>query len=343
MLPLKPVGFPNIETTTMWLVPPWMLDIKEKLNANFLLAKSVKDLVERVTVVYNGERTDLPLDDIFIFKDFTPAVTSVVFPESKVVSHEKIINNLIGIYESESVIINKRGPSIVLSSGKTDDTGNIALTKTEKETLEKQFMERFGLRAHQSRAIITSAPIKLDTFGFPTRELMLIEMAEDMIMRLCDGFGYYFQLLANIRSNALGGNNADPFKKLLYQDKTIPEAESIYEQWASFFSVEEYGLIIQKDYRHIPAMQEDQINEATARWRRNQGMVLEFQMNLITLNEWRIANGDDPLDNGLGDLYYYELVAKGIVFGQGASGQNIPDNAAGGNNSTNQNNGNTGN
>jgi hypothetical protein len=139
---------------------------------------------------------------------------------------------------------------------------------------------------------------------------MLIEMAEDMIMRLCDGFGYYFQLLANIRSNALGGNNADPFKKLLYQDKIIPEAESIYEQWASFFDLEQYGLVIQKDYRHVPAMQEDQINEATASWRRNQGAVVEFQMNLITLNEWRFLNGDDPLSNGLGELYYYQMIAQ---------------------------------
>jgi hypothetical protein len=89
MLPLRPVGFSNIDTTTMWLVPPWMLEIKEKLNVNFFTAKSIKDLVERVTVVYSGERTDLPLDDIFIFKDFTPAIHSIVFPESKVVSHER--------------------------------------------------------------------------------------------------------------------------------------------------------------------------------------------------------------------------------------------------------------
>jgi hypothetical protein len=337
MLPLKPVGFTNADVTTMWLVPPWMLDIKEKLNVNFLTAKSIKDLVERVTVVYHGERTDLPLDDIFIFKDFTPAVNSVVFPESKVVSHERIINNLIGIYESEGVIINKRGPSIVISSGKTDDSGVISLKPSEKDQLEKEFMDRFGLRRNQSRAIITAAPIKMDTFGFPTKELMLLEMAEDMIMRLCDGFGYYFQLLANIRSNALGGNNADPFKKLLYQDKIVPEAESIYEQWASFFSVEEYGLIIQKDYRHIPSMQEDQINEATARWRRNQAALIEFQNNLITMDEWRLLNNDDPINGELGSLYYYQLVAKGIVFGQGVSGASIPDNAAGGNNNTNQN------
>jgi hypothetical protein len=332
MLPIKPVGFPSIDTSTMWIVPPWMLDIKEKLNSNFLTAKSIKDLVERVTVVYNGDRTDLPLDEIFIFKDFSPSIFSMVFPESKVLSHERIINNLIGIYESEGVIINKRGPSIVVSSGKTDDSGVIALSTKEQKALEDQFMERFGLRRNQSRAIITAAPIKVDTVGFPTRELMLIEMAEDMIMRLCDGFGYYFQLLANIRSNALGGGNADPFKKLLYQDKIIPEAESIYEQWASFLDIEQYGLVIQKDYRHVPAMQEDQINEATARWRRNQGAVVEFQMNLITLNEWRLLNGDDPLSNGLGELYYYQMIAQGIVFGQGASGSNLPDNAAGGNN-----------
>lgn len=322
VLPLKPVGFDNTEATTLWNVPPWMLEIKEKVNVNFLLAKNIKDLVESVHIVYGGQRTPLPLDDIFIFKDFSPAVDSIAFPDSRIRSLVQPINNLIGLYESMGVIIDKRGPSIVLSSGKTDDTGNVALTKTEKTAIEDQFMERFGIRRHQSRAIITSAPVKLDTVGFSTKDLMLIEMAEDAIMRICDGFGYPFPLIANDRTNSLGGNNTDPFKKLLYQDTTIPEAESMYEQWGNFFNLEAYGLIIQKDFSHVAALQEDQEKQALARLRRNQAALIEFQQGLLTWNEWREMNNEDPLSNGLGDLYYYELIQKGIKLG-GAGNVNI--------------------
>jgi hypothetical protein len=319
VLPLKPVGFDNTEATTLWNVPPWMLEIEEKVNVNFLLAKNIKDLVESVHLVFNGQRTQLPLDDIFIFKDFSPAVDSIAFPDSRIRSLVQPINNIIGIYESEGVIIDKRGPSIVLSSGKTDDTGNVALTKTEKTAIEDQFMERFGIRRHQSRAIITSAPVKLDTVGFSTKDLMLIEMSEDAIMRLCDGFGYPFPLIANDRTNSLGGNNTDPFKKLLYQDTIIPEAESMYEQWENFFNLMAYQLTMQKDFSHVAALQEDQEKQALARLRRNQAALIEFQNNLLTLNEWREMNGDDPLESEDGKKYYYQLIAEGWKFGANAS------------------------
>lgn len=323
VLPLKPVGFDNTEATTLWNIPPWMLEIKEKVNVNFLLAKDIRDLVESVHVVYNSIRTQLPLDDIFIFKDFAPAVDSIAFPESRIRSLVQPINNLIGLYESMGVIIDKRGPSIVLSSGKSDDSGVIALQAKEKKELEDQFMERFGLRRQQSRAIITSAPVKLDTVGFSTQELMLIELAGDSIMRLCDGFGYPYQLIASDRNNSLGGNNADPFKKLLYQDTIIPEAESMYEQWESFFNMVAYQLTMQKDYSHVAALQEDQEKQAVARLRRNQAALIEFQNNLLTLNEWREMNGDDPLDGEDGKKYYYQLIAEGWQFGANASSGNI--------------------
>jgi hypothetical protein len=337
VLPLKPTGFDNTYATTLWNVPPWMLEIKEKVNVNFLLAKDIRDLVESVHVVYNSQRTQLPLDDIFIFKDFSPAVDSIAFPDSRIRSLVQPINNLIGLYESMGVIIDKRGPSMVISSGKTDDSGVIALQPKEKTEIEKQFMERFGLRRQQSRAIITSAPIKLDTVGFSTQELMLIELAQDAIMRLCDGFVYPYQLMASDRNNSLGGNNADPFKKLLYQDTIIPEAESMYEQWESFFSLVNTPITIQKDYRHIAALQDNQVEAATARFQRNRAALLEFQNNVLTLNEWRELNNDDPLENGLGDLYYYELVAQGITFGQGVSGASVPDNVNPNSNTSSQN------
>jgi hypothetical protein len=82
---------------------------------------------------------------------------------------------------------------------------------------------------------------------------------------------------------------------------------------------------MQKDYKHVAALQEDQLNEAIARYRRNQGAEIEFRMNVITLNEWRELNNDDPLDGELGDKYYYELIEMGIVFGQGTGGSNNPE------------------
>lgn len=341
VLPIKPVGFDNTYATAMWNIPPWMLEIKPKRNANFLLAKSLKDMLESVTVVYDDARTPLSLDDIFIFTDLSSAsCTPAGLPESRIRSLTQPINNLMAIYESMGVIIDKRGPSWFVSSNQSDESGNIALQPGEKKQVQEDFAQ-YGLRRNQMRAIITSANINVQTVGFSTKDLMLIEMSQDAIMRLCDGYGYPYPLIANDRTNSLGGNNTDPFRKVLYEGAILPESKSTYGQWEAFFSTSKYSLRLEKDYSHVAALQEDKVQQALARFNRNRAALIEFQNNLLKLNEWREMNGEDPIEGENGDKYYYELVGMGIKFGSsgGANSQNVDSNnnpdAAGGSGSDN--------
>lgn len=318
VLPIKPTGFPNIETTRLWNIPPWMLEVKEKDRGRIDFAKKdlgIKDFIESIDIVYHGERTPLPLDDIFIFKDFTPGIDSFVFPDSRIRSLAQPVNNIIAAYESRNVLINTRGPMYVISSNQSDDSGNVALKPGEKDQLLKEFKERYGITKKQSLAIITNANIKVDSVGFATKDLMLFEEIEDDIMRICDSFTYPYQLLASSKNTTFA--NVGDAKKLLYQDATIPEAESMYEQWHQFFDLDKYLLVIEKDFSHVAALQEDKQKTATARKVGNEAYLIEFQNNMLTLNEWREKNSDDPVIGDFGTKYYFELVKEGIVFGKG--------------------------
>jgi hypothetical protein len=338
VLPIKPVGFPNHKATRLWNIPPWMLNIIERPNVNLLSANSVKDFIWAVQLIYGGIVVNLNLDDIYIFKDFSPSAASMVFPESRLCSLEQPINNVIGAYESRGVLIHRRGAVGILSNAGKDQIGTISLDPTEKKALEDDF-KKYGLLKKQSSVIITNAALAWQNMGYPTKDLMLFEEIEDDIMRMCDSYSFPYRLLSSNNANSLGGNDAKVFSKELYQNAIIPEAESMYEQWNDFFELDKYQLSITKDFTHISALQEDQLNEALARWRRNQALLIEFQNNLITLNQWREANNEAPIDGELGTLYYYELIAKGIKFGQGAGGATNPDTATtDNNNSTTQNN-----
>lgn len=316
VLPIKPTGFGNEDATRLWNIPPYMLTIIEKPNANILTAKSWMDFIDSVTLVWGGMATPLNLNDIFIFKDFTPNFTSFVLPESRIRSLQQVISNVIGTYESRGVLINKRGPSFILSSNQSDVSGNVPLSPDEKKATQEEF-GKLGLRRFQMQAIITSAAVKVDTVGFSTKDLMLFEEVEDDIMRICDNYTFPYQLLASSKGTTFA--NVNDAKKLLYQDSIIPEADSMYDQWNAFFGLTGSGIVLQKDYKHIAALQEDQVNEATARFQRNRGALIEFNNNLLTLNEWRELNGDDPITGTFGDLYYYQLVAEGFVFGSMAN------------------------
>jgi hypothetical protein len=336
VLPIKPVGFPNSKAKRLWNVPPSMLNIIERPNVNLLAATSAKDFIWAVQLVWGGLVINLNLDDIFIFKDFTPSASSYVLPESRICSLKQPVNNVIGAYEARNVLINRRGALGILSNNGKDVNGTLPLDPEEKKALEEDF-KRYGIRKEQVQMIITNAALSWQQMGYPTKELMLFEEIEDDIMRMCDTYSYPYRLLSSNQANSLGGTDAKVFDKRLYQAAIIPESESMYDQWNDFFDLETYGLQMQKDYKHVAALQEDQLNEAIARYRRNQGAEIEFRMNVITLNEWRALNNDDPLDGELGDKYYYELIEMGIVFGQGTGGSNNPDTQ---NQNQNQDNGN---
>jgi hypothetical protein len=299
VLPIKPVGFPNIKATALWNLPPWMVEIREKVGVNLLTVKSVKDLIESVHVVFSGKRSSLNLDDIYIFKDFTPGLSSIVIPDSRVRALAQPISNIIGALESRGVLIDKRGPSYVISSNKSDASGDLPLTPGEKEKVEEEF-KQYGLRRKQVQAIITSANINLQTVGFSTRDLMLFEEIEDDVMRLCDSYNYPFRLLSSQKSNSLGGSDVQAYKALLYDDAIIPEACSIYQQWDQFFELAKYGLILNKDFSHVSALQGDKVKESQARLFLNQALKIEYDQGLMTLDEWRAKLGEDPLPKGMG-------------------------------------------
>jgi hypothetical protein len=136
--------------------------------------------------------------------------------------------------------------------------------------------------------------------GFATKDLMLFEEIEDDIMRICDGYNYQYQLISSAKGTTFA--NVNDAKKLLYHDGIIPEANSDYEQWSQFFKLEDYNLKLEKSYNHIAALQDDSETEARARYYRNQGLLIEYQNDCITLNRWRELNDEDTTPDG--DIYY---------------------------------------
>lgn len=295
ILPAKPNGFPNIDATALWNIPPYFLQIKEANKPNFLTGQP---MIESVTFKYGLESVALNVEDLIIIKDFTPSLNSLVIPESRIRSLEKPVNNIIGAYESRQVLINKRGPMYMISSNKTDAAGNVSLTTTEKDAIDQEF-SRYGLTSRQKTAIVTNAAVTMQPMGFSTRELMLFEEIEDDIMRICDAYAYPYQLMSSAKGTTFA--NVNDAKKLLYQDGIIPESDSFYEQLNSFFETTRFNIKIGKDFSHVAALQEDEAKKASARLILNQALKTEYEAGLITINQWLEELGRDTIGD-IGDI-----------------------------------------
>lgn len=304
ILPIIPVGYiGNINAAKLWIIPPHMLDIEE--TNKLFYTTDLGGIIKKITLTYNGVKTALDLKDVYIMKDFSPSISSLVIPDSPLKALEMPINNIIGAYESRNILINYRGALGIL----TNDTGSgqfggLPLSETEKANVQDEF-KRYGLKNSQWKFIITSASLKWQQVGIPTKDLLLFEEIEDDVMRICDEYRYPYRLLSSNKNNSLGGADVREYMKLLYTDGIIPEAESDYEQWNQFFDTAAYNLKLDKDYSHLSVMQADRVQEATARKILNEALSVEYERGLITLNQWLERLGEDTIPSG--DLRITEL------------------------------------
>lgn len=307
ILPIKPVGFEdNIDATYLWNIPPFMVDIQE--TKKLFYQSDTNGIIEKIVLNYKGTKTILQAKDIYFIKDFTPSFESLVLPESRLCSLELPINNIMGAYESRNVLINYRGALGILSNDAGNGQfGGMPLDETAKQDLQNDF-SRYGLKRSQWKVIITSASMKWQQMGYPTKDLMLFEEIEDSTMQICDNYCYPYRLLSQNKTNSLGGSDAKEFSKNLYINTIIPEAENIYEQWHAFFDLDRFNLSIEKDYSHLPVLQADEQLKANARKTRNDALEKEFRYNMITLNRWLELNGEDALPNETGKMYFSDFV-----------------------------------
>lgn len=308
VLPIIPAGFKkNIDATSLWNIPGNM--IKPFETNKLWYQTELKGILQKIVLTYKGHETELPLDLIYIFKDFAPSFKTMIFPESRVCSLEMPINNIIGALASRNVLINYRGALGILSSD-SDKFGYVPIKEGDKESLQNDF-RRYGLIGQQWKFIITSAAVKWQQMGIPTRDLMLFEEIEDDVNMICDSYSYPIDLMAG--STRKTYQNSDAAGKGLYQNAIIPEADSMYDQWNIFFDCAANNVELEKDYSHIPILQQNKGEQATARNTLGQALEREFKNNWITYNRVLELLGEDTI-TGM-DKYYKELLEMGYVFG----------------------------
>jgi hypothetical protein len=319
VLPIIPVGFEKfgpIEATSMWNIPPHMLEIEE--SNKLFYQTDQKGIIKEIKLTYKGEKTTIRVNDIYIFKDITPSFNTLIFPESRICSLEMPINNIIGALESENVLINYRGAlGIFTQEPGSGQFGALPMTPEHKEQLQNDFM-RYGLKNKQWKFIVTTAAVKWQQVGVATKDLMLGEMIKEASMMICDGYNYPPHLMGLIDPTF---NNQLEAGKSLYQNAIIPEAESNYEQWNNMFRTYDLNINMIKEYSHLPILQKDATAQATARKTLGEALKNEFLMNMITYNRFLELLGEDTRP-GM-DKYYFELLNEGWKFG--AVGPTPPD------------------
>ncbi len=290
ILIVKPSGYTeNIDASALWNIPPFMVNIEETKKLFYQVDK--KNVIQKIILTYKGEDIPLKIEDIYIMKDFVPSMDSLVLPESRLCALARQVNNIIGAYESRNVLINYRGALGILSN-EIDHFGPAPISEKDKEQLQTDF-KRYGLKNNQWQFIVTSASLKWQAMGYPTKDLMLFEEIEDDIMRICDSYNFPYVMMSSGKGTTF--SNMKEAKQVLYQDATIPESLSNYGQLNQLFNTEKYNITIFKDYSHIPVLQANKVEESQARKTLVESMKIEWEMGLLTWNQMLEKLGEETI------------------------------------------------
>lgn len=318
ILPIYPSGFEIFkdaaEASSLWIIPPYMISYKERRNSMWYKARTQSDIVEKIIIHYKDLKVEIDIDDLFIFKDFTPSFDSQIFPGSRIRPLAMPINNVIAAYESRNELINYAGAQGILTP-QSDSMGPIPLRPEEKSQLQADFKRQYGFKRDQFRYIISPTPVDWKQMGRPTKDLMLFEEVVDDIMRICDAYNYPSPLLNSDKGPSV--SNTKEFKAQVYQDAIIPESLDIYEQWGTFFKLDDKNMTIVKNYDHLPVLQSDQVDDGKSQLYRNQALLIAYQQDLITLNMWRDEMGYEKTPDG--DVYYSASPQKAASDAQAAA------------------------
>lgn len=305
VLKIRPSSMPD-EISAIWNIPPWLFDIE--YTGKWLKQNKIEGIYAAYYIEWNGDRNPIKKEDlIFIFDDGigTECDTNLTIPDSRLVSLEYPVSNIIAAYKGRNTLITKKGAIGILSNESEDDSGSVPMRKGEKEILQQDF-RKHGIVGQPYQVIVTDAKLKWQQMGISTRELMLFEEIQDSTNQLCNAYGYPSGMISQIQQTTF--NNKATDRRDFIENTIVPENDSRFEQLTRGLIPIEESILIIRDYSQVTVLQEDKKAAADARKSLNDALSIEFENNLITRNRWLEKLGEPTVtDKPEFDLYKYEI------------------------------------
>jgi hypothetical protein len=306
----KPNSHPtNINEVTA-LFNVWPQYMKAILTGKYFSAKTMSDIVSQWQFCQYAKPISFATDEILLRRENNISLsqpTDKLFGQSILTSQKEPLSNIEKSYETENIVLSNRGARIVVSpdgSGGDEFNKGEPLGDEEKETLIADF-EDYGLLEGQKPALVTTVPIKVDVIDQDIRKLGIFESIANNALSVANAFGVPEVLLKLYIQGATFENQNISIKRM-YQDTIIPEFVDYVNDLNDFLKLREFGYEYIATFDHIPVMQEDFKERATANRQISAYYKEQFLTGAATWNEWKRALNQKEI--GLeGDKYIYEL------------------------------------
>jgi hypothetical protein len=323
VLPVLPIGFTDPSEATMLLnLPPWFFDVKPLMDGSGFpkVDHYICNFIGKQLIFQPNEL--MMLTDSFVMDEFR----NYLLPKSKLVGLDMAVSNLCVAMEADNVLLRKKGPLGFISHDSAATKDNVAgyLPMTEKEKREIQGdLAKYGLNWAQYQYVVSRQAIKWNSMSFDVKQLGTKETITQSVKAICWRYNYDYVLLENTDATYANGNTAG---KALYQNNVIPGSIKDMHKYEKYFGFADNNCKLNSDFSHLPVLQEDAQEQGKAKQYANTGLQIEYLNDIITVNEWRTAQGYDTIPDG--DVYYSQSQLNKQKADAAAAQQQIAETAA---------------
>ena len=258
------------ETTSLDIMPPQMIDIvtggTEDPVKYFKVDGEDKIPINPVDVYHSRCFLNLDFTDGKNFRGISPlgVASNIILAIN---AGDKTIKDLYEAGMPPFMLVNK----------------NIDETQIEEQ---KVLLEEAWRKKSKDIPLLGGGDVYKVDLGFSNiRDLMITETDSRGLRIMCNIWGVHVSLFSDEHATE---NNIGTARKLMYEDRVIPDIESEVEFYNSLF--ESKGITYKPDYSQIPALQEDKEKVAKI-------YGIGIDKKAVSKNEFREAVGLEPIED----------------------------------------------
>lgn len=257
------------------------------------------DKVKYYTCTYLNQVRRIPKELVLHIKDSQDYDDETFKGFPRLLSQKYTLANLVAVYEARNVIYTKRGALGAIISGKSDQDGTQPLTPKEIEELQDKFQRNYGLRSDKNQLVISEAPINYVQFGKSISELQPFEETLQDAIQIAGIFGVNRELIPRKDNSTFSNQRAAEID--CYSNVVMPLVNEFLEKFSHWSGLYNDGLYLSADFSQVDILVANRKEREEKNRIISEKCKMEFNMGIITLNDWRTQLDMDRIEDSLYD------------------------------------------
>lgn len=240
----------------LWNLPPMNAEVIPAENQLIPFNMTdIDELIKSYKFWYNGATITYDAGEIIHFNDNQVQFDKerVLLGDSKIRPLVQACENIKNAYEARGILIYNAALGI-LSNETVDGQGTVNMDPKEKDQMQKDFKEQYGLTKHKWQVIMTNARLNWQSMAVDVGKLKLFEEVDSDFRTIANAHNFPPEILQPKSGNSLNQQDKDGALRQLYQEAIIPEADEWLQGLANWMGLD---VQLKSDWSHIAVLQID--------------------------------------------------------------------------------------